>query len=84
MTNEQIIFNESVALMKSGKLGMTCKHFEVEDEKGNEIMLDEPEAIHTFQKWKAKGFCVKKGEKAVAQNYIWKCVSKETENRDEN
>ena len=78
MTNAQILFNESVELMKSGKIGKTGRQFEVEDEKGNKIMLDEPEAIHTFQKWKAKGFCVKKGEKAVAQFYIWKCVSKET------
>ena len=82
MTNEQIIFNEAVELMKNGKIGKTGRQFEVEDEKGNKIMLDEPEAIHTFQKWKAKGFCVKKGEKAVAQFYIWKCVSKETENSD--
>ena len=62
MTNEQIIFNNSVELMKNGKIGKTGRQFEVEDEKGNKIMLDEPEAIHTFQAWKAKGFCVKKGE----------------------
>lgn len=40
MTNEQIIFNESVELMKSGKIGKTGRQFEVEDEKGNKIMLD--------------------------------------------
>lgn len=82
MTNEQIIFNESVELMKSGKIGKTGRQFEVEDENGNKIMLDEPETIHTFQTWKAKGFCVKKGEKAVAQFYIWKCVSKKAENSE--
>lgn len=82
MTNAQIIFNEAVELMKNGKIGKTGRQFEVEDEKGNKIMLDEPEPIHTFQAWKAKGFCVKKGEKAVAQFYIWKCVSKENENSD--
>lgn len=77
MTNEQIIFNNSIELMKSGKIGKTGRQFEFEDEKGNKIMLDEPEAIHTFQAWKAKGFSVKKGEKAVAQFYIWKCVTKQ-------
>lgn len=76
MTNEQIIFNNSIELMKDGKIGKTGRQFEFEDENGNKIMLDEPETIHTFQTWKAKGFCVKKGEKAVAQFYIWKCVSK--------
>lgn len=80
MTNEQIIFNNSVELMKDGKIGKTGRQFEFEDEKGNKIMLDEPEPIHTFQAWKAKGFSVKKGEKAVAQFHIWKCVSKEAEN----
>lgn len=82
MTNEQIIFNNSVELMKNGKIGKTGRQLEVEDENGNKIMLDEPEAIHTFQAWKAQGFCVKKGEKAVAQFYIWKCVSKKVENSE--
>ena len=82
MTNAQIIFNEAVELMKNGKIGKTGRQYEAEDENGNKIMIDEPETIHTFQAWKAKGFCVKKGEKAVAQFYIWKCVSKEVENSD--
>lgn len=77
MTNEMIIYNKSVELMESGKIGKTGRQFETEDENGNKIMLDEPEAIHTFQAWKAKGFSVKKGEKAVAQFYIWKCVTKQ-------
>ena len=82
MTNEQIIFNDSVELMKRGQIGKTGRQFEAEDATGNQTMLDDAEAIHTFQKWKAKGFCVKKGEKAVAQFYIWKCVAKETENSE--
>lgn len=83
MTNEQIIFNESVELMKSGKIGKTGRQFEVEDENGNKIMLDEPEPIHTFQAWKNLGFCVKKGEKAVAQFHIWKCVNKKVKVDDD-
>ena len=82
MTNEQIIFNYSVKLMEDGKIGKTGRQFEVEDENGNKIMLDEPEAIHTFQAWKKLGYCVKKGEKAVAQFHIWKCVSKKAENSE--
>ena len=78
MTNAQIIFNEAVELMKNGKIGTTGRQFEVEDENGNKMMLDEPEDIHTFQAWKKLGYCVKKGEKAVAQFYIWKCVTKQT------
>lgn len=82
MTNAQIIFNEAVELMKNGKIGTTGRQFEVEDENGNKMVLDEPEDIHTFQAWKKLGYCVKKGEKAVAQFHIWKCVSKETENSE--
>ena len=82
MTNEQIIFNESIELMKNGKIGTTGKQLEVEDENGNKMMINEPEDIHTFQAWKKLGYCVKKGEKAVSQFNIWKCVSKETENID--
>jgi hypothetical protein len=82
MTNAQIIFNEAVELMKDGKIGTTGKQFEVEDENGNKMMLDEPEDIHTFKAWKKLGYCVKKGEKAVAQFYIWKCVSKKVENSE--
>ena len=39
-------------------------------------------SIHTFQAWKPRGFSGKKGEKAVAQFHIWKCVSKETQDSD--
>lgn len=32
------------------------------------------EEVHTFQRWKSKGFSVKKGEKAVFKTSIWKAV----------
>jgi len=38
---------------------------------GSEVMVREPEAIHTFAGWKALGYSVKKGEHAVAQFPIW-------------
>lgn len=85
MTNDQIIFNEAVELMKNGKIGTTGKQIEIEIEDLNgkrKVVLDEPEPIHTFQAWKKLGFCVKKGEKAVAQFCIWKCVMKKVEKDD--
>lgn len=30
------------------------------------------EEIHTFQRWKAMGFCVRKGEKSYIKFPIWK------------
>lgn len=86
MTNEQIILNESIELMKNGKIGKTGKQIEIEIEDLNgkrKVVLDEPEPIHTFQAWKNLGFCVKKGEKAVAQFCIWKCVNKKVKMGDD-
>lgn len=40
------------------------------------------EEIHTFAMWKAMGYNIKKGEKAVAKFPIWKFTSKETEDGD--
>ena len=37
------------------------------------------EEIHTFAMWKAMGYSIKKGEKAIAKFPIWKFTSKETE-----
>ena len=72
MTNEQIIFNESIRLMTEGKIKGTGEFITVENEDGTKTELEMPEAIHTFQKWKALGYSVKKGEKAKATFSIWK------------
>lgn len=71
MTNQQIIFNESMALMEKGIIGTTGRTFEVETEDGK-VTIQEPEAIHTFQMWKSLGRQVKKGEHAKAAFMIWK------------
>lgn len=34
------------------------------------------EEVHTFQRWRAMGFIVKKGEKAAFKTTIWKAVPK--------
>ena len=79
MTNNEIIFWASVELMNEGKIGTTGRVFKGVDPKGNEVELQEPEAIHTFQAWKQLGFSVKKGQKAVAAIQIWKHTTKKVD-----
>ncbi len=71
MTNNMLVFMERVRLMNEGIIGGTGRTFITDD--GQEI--EEPEEIHTFQAWKAKGFSVKKGEKAVASFPVWKYIT---------
>ena len=72
MTNEAIIFSAALALMEAGKIGTTGKTITWTDAEGNEQEGPEPEAIHTFARWKDLGYSVKKGEHAVAKLQIWK------------
>lgn len=72
MTNAQIIFNQSIALMEAGTIKGTGRTFTYEDENGEKHTLEEPEAIHTFARWKEYGRQVKKGEHAKAAFTIWK------------
>jgi hypothetical protein len=76
MTNNMIIFNAQQQLAEEGKIRYTGRTFTARDMEGNEIELKETEPIHTFQYWKALGFSVKKGEKAIAKLRIWKCSVK--------
>lgn len=57
MTNEEIIFRAQCELVKAGLLDM--------DEDGIE-------PIHTFEAWKALGYSVMKGQKAICKLAIWK------------
>lgn len=41
------------------------------------------EEIHTFQRWKALGYSVKKGEHAIAKFPIWKMGTKKDEDGEE-
>lgn len=72
MTNEQIIFNESMRLMEAGTIGTTGRIFTYDTEDGEKITVQEPEALHTFAHWKDLGRQVKKGEHAKAAFMIWK------------
>lgn len=79
MTNSQIIINESIELMNKGIIGTTGRKIQATFERnGEEVteIIDEPEAIHTFAEWKARGYYVNKGEKAIAKFFIWNYTSK--------
>lgn len=84
MTNAQIIFNESMELMKAGIIGTTGRVFVFEDENGNKKEIQEPEPLHTFAKWKELGYSVKKGEHAKASFYIWKAGKGKAKEEDAN
>jgi len=74
MNNAQIIFNESIELMKAGTIGTTGRQITIEYEKDGEKVkevVNEPEPIHTYAEWKKAGFQVQKGQKAIASFTIW-------------
>ena len=54
-----------------------------------EIILSEQvlhnisEDLHTFAKWKALGYTVKKGEKAAVQTKLWKMTKKKAKADDD-
>ena len=83
MTNEMIIFNESVKLMEEGIIEGTGNFVTVENEDGEKLELEEPEQIHTYAGWKALKRQVKKGEKSVATIQIWKHTTKKPKNNEE-
>lgn len=82
MTNSMIILLESVKLMEEGIIGCTGEKMIIEDQNGKRE-IDVPESIHTYQKWKALGYQVRKGEKAVAQFPIWKYTAKKNKDMTE-
>ena len=58
MTNNQIIFQNAIALAEAGILKVGADGL--------------PETIHTYEGWRSIGFQVQKGQKAVAKFAIWK------------
>jgi len=71
MTNEKIIFNESLRLVEEKKIGTTGRILTVRDAEGNTKTLPEPEPIHTYDEWRRMGLQVRRGEHAVAAFPIW-------------
>ena len=77
MTNAEIIFNAGQALAKDGIINCTGNEIEATNDKGETVMIKETEPIHTYATWKALGYQVQKGQKAVASFKIWKHTTKE-------
>ena len=81
MNNAQIIFNESIELMKNGIIGTTGRQITIEYEKDGEKVketIPEPEEIHTYKEWQKLGLQVQKGEKAIAKFTIWMYTDKKS------
>lgn len=74
MTNAAIILDESIRLMNDGILQGSGRFAQIETADGEPELLELPEEIHTFNAWKQRGYCVKKGEHAVASFSIWKYI----------
>ena len=71
VTNAEIIETAKQDLYAQGILQATGRYFKA-TVNGKEVTLPEIEEIHTFQAWKALGYQVQKGEKAIAAFEIWK------------
>ena len=72
MTNETIIFNAACDLLKQGIIKSTGRLLMRKMPDGSLLEVPEPEAIHTYSGWKARGYQVRKGEHAIASFPIWK------------
>lgn len=82
MTNEQIIYNHQLELLKRGIIGTTGRVIVGQDTDGKEIEIQELEPIHTYAGWRECGYQVKRGQKAIAKFNIWKCTKKKKENKE--
>lgn len=71
ITNAMIVLEQAIALAEAGKIGYTGEILTVEI-NGEEITMKEPEQIHTYARWKAMGYQVRRGEKAIAKFKVWK------------
>ena len=88
MSNAEIIFNESVELMKAGVIGTTGRTVTITVEKeGQKVkeVIQEPEPIHTYKTWQRLGYQVEKGQKAIAMFTIWNFAeNKKADDEEEN
>lgn len=82
MTNAEIILRESVALCERGIIDTTGRMLTMRKDDGTEDTIPEPEPIHTFQAWKELGYCVKRGEHAIAKFAIWKPARRKKEDEE--
>ena len=78
ITNHEIITRARIELLEAGKIGTTGRIIVVELPDGEKRSFPEPEEIHTYQHWKALGYQVRKGEKAITELMIWKYSQRKT------
>lgn len=71
MTNEQIVMNTRVMLMRNGQIGTTGRKIEYVDKDGVVSEINEPAEIHTYVGWKRLGYQVPEGTKAKVFIPIW-------------
>lgn len=84
MTNAMIILSNQIQLQEAGVLHFTGKKIEVMNlETGEPELIDEIQPIHTYEGWKARGYQVKKGSKAVAKFAIWKFAVKKNQKQED-
>ena len=83
MTNDEIIFKQSLELVKQGIIKTTGRTLIQELPDGTKVEVPEPEPIHTFNGWKDLGYTVKKGEHAKAKFQIWKYTGQKDEEGNE-
>lgn len=83
MTNSEIIFRQSLELMKQGIIKTTGRVLTQELPDGSKVEINEPEEIHTYNGWKDRGYQVKKGERAKASFSVWKYAGKKDEETGE-
>lgn len=81
ITNAMIILQESVRLMEAGIIRGSGEYAIIDGGDGPR-RIELPEALHTFERWKALGYSVKKGEHARAAFDIWKYVSRKSKPQD--
>ena len=67
MTNAQIIALATAEFIEEGTL---------------KLLDGIPEEIHTFDEWKKRGYCVRKGEKSDIKITIWKHMTKKVKDKD--
>lgn len=76
MTNNEIIFRESIRLLEAGRIKGTGRTYTYTTETGESITIEEPEQLHTYAAWKQLGRQVRRGEHGF-EIHIWKhCTQK--------
>lgn len=83
MTNAMILLIKTQELAEEGKLKYTGQVFKAVDAEGKEVEFKEVEPIHTFNGWKKRGYCVKKGQKSDIKFQIWHWSKKKPKDMNE-